>query len=393
MYKNWHPELITPTIPPEGNPKLEDLAFDLSTRASEFAGKLNPVVQAEIGELVRSMNCYYSNLIEGHNTHPIDIERALNDDYSKDKTKRNLQLEARAHIETQKKIDEGALEEPIYSTQFIKSVHKEFLFKLPQEMLLVKNPDTGQEKLVCPGEFRDGDVRVGEHIAPPSEKLAKFLSFYEEQYEERNLSKIRKIIAIPAAHHRLLWIHPFYDGNGRVARLVDHAAFRKLEIGNSLWTASRGLARRSDDYKKLLMGADQQRKGDLDGRGNLSLGALIEFCVFYLEVCWDQVDDMRTMLEPDLLLNRIENYVREKLQQEKLPRGSFEVLQYALLRGEFERGKVTEITGYKTRQARTVLTELLRLKLLVSDSPKGKVRLGFPIEAAGVWFPKLFPII
>jgi hypothetical protein len=51
----------------------------------------------------------YSNLIEGRNTHPIDIERALRNDYSQDETKRDLQLEAKAHIMVQEWIDGGAL--------------------------------------------------------------------------------------------------------------------------------------------------------------------------------------------------------------------------------------------------------------------------------------------
>ena len=55
------------------------------------------------------MNCYYSNLIEGHDTHPVDIERALKNDYSRDEKKRDLQLEAKAHIIVQQGIDTGAL--------------------------------------------------------------------------------------------------------------------------------------------------------------------------------------------------------------------------------------------------------------------------------------------
>ena len=51
------------------------------------------------------MNCYYSNLIEGHDTRPRDIERALRDDLDADEQRRNLQLEARAHIRIQQKID------------------------------------------------------------------------------------------------------------------------------------------------------------------------------------------------------------------------------------------------------------------------------------------------
>jgi len=47
------------------------------------------------------MNCYYSNLIEGHETHPRDIDRALAKDYAKEPKKRSLQLEAVAHIDSE----------------------------------------------------------------------------------------------------------------------------------------------------------------------------------------------------------------------------------------------------------------------------------------------------
>jgi len=88
---------------------LTDLAVDLSGKAAGFRSSLAPGVRAALADLVRSMNCYYSNLIEGHDTHPIDIERALKDDYSTDNKKRDLQLEAKAHIAVQRWIDEGHL--------------------------------------------------------------------------------------------------------------------------------------------------------------------------------------------------------------------------------------------------------------------------------------------
>ena len=79
---------------PEDRQELEDLATDLVAKASTLAGRLHPVMRASVGDLVRSMNCYYSNLIEGHNTLPIDIDRALNNELSKEPERRNLQLEA-----------------------------------------------------------------------------------------------------------------------------------------------------------------------------------------------------------------------------------------------------------------------------------------------------------
>ncbi len=88
---------------------LTDLALELAQKSSGFRHSLPQSLLESLADLVRAMNCYYSNLIEGHDTHPVDIERALRNDYSKDPRKRDLQLEARAHIAVQKWIDSGGL--------------------------------------------------------------------------------------------------------------------------------------------------------------------------------------------------------------------------------------------------------------------------------------------
>ena len=82
---------------PDDNKELEDLATDLVAKASGLATRLHPVLRASVGDLVRSMNCYYSNLIEGHNTLPVDIDRAMNNELATEPERRNLQLEARAY--------------------------------------------------------------------------------------------------------------------------------------------------------------------------------------------------------------------------------------------------------------------------------------------------------
>ena len=68
---------------PEDRQDIENLATDLVAKASTLAGRLHPVMRASVGDLVRSMNCYYSNLIDGHNTLPIDIDQAANNDLAK----------------------------------------------------------------------------------------------------------------------------------------------------------------------------------------------------------------------------------------------------------------------------------------------------------------------
>src|SRR5882724_4091185 len=86
---------------PDLDSGLGDQVLALVEKSSSFSGSLNASLKAAVGDIIRTMNCYYSNLIEGHDTHLADIERAMKNDYSKEPKKRNLQLEAKAHIEVQ----------------------------------------------------------------------------------------------------------------------------------------------------------------------------------------------------------------------------------------------------------------------------------------------------
>ncbi|MDD2466896.1 MAG: Fic family protein [Desulfobulbus sp.] len=385
--------LMEPMLPPEGERKLEDLAVDLATKASGLASQLPPTVRLGVGDLVRSMNCYYSNLIEGHDTHPRDIDRALaHADYSSDPQKRALQHEAIAHIEVQRLIDRREdLQVETTSVEYITWLHHEFCRRLPDELLWVENPDTGERLRVVAGELRKGWVQVGRHIPPEAEALPRFLTRFEKAYDAQKLSRVGQITALGAAHHRLLWIHPFYDGNGRVTRLMSHASLLRCGVGSSLWSVARGLARNVQEYKALLMAADEPRRGDLDGRGTLSTQALTAFCEFFLTTCVDQVDFMASLLEPSELLRRMRQHIEEEVQAGTLPKGSFSLLREALLAGEVPRGRTPEITGYGERMARNVVADLIKKGYLKSESSRAPLVLTFPIDAVERWFPRLYP--
>jgi Fic family protein len=385
--------LLEPLLPPEGERRLEDLAIDLVSKANALAGQVNPVVQQSIGTLVRSMNCYYSNLIEGHDTHPRDIDRALAKNYAREPKRRALQLEAVAHIEVQTQIDEkkDAPNDPT-STEYILWLHREFCRRLPEELLVVENPDTHEKIRMQAGQLRASDVAVGRHVPPSAAVLADFLHRFENVYDPQQHSKLRQIVTVGAAHHRLLWIHPFYDGNGRVARLMSYATLHRLGIGSTLWSVARGLARNVNRYRELLMAADETRRNDVDGRGSLSQRALTDFCEFFLQVSIDQVEFMESLLQPKELLRRIEIFVEDEVRAGRLPRGSYPVLREALLAGDLDRSLARQLTGFRERMGRTVISKLLEKGLLISEGPKDPLRLGFPLDVVERWFPKLYPV-
>jgi len=328
----------------------------------------------------------------------------MGNDYSGEPAKRDLQIESLAHIDCQRKIEEFLLSEPdLYpaSIDFLCRIHRIFYDKLPEEFRRVKDEETGEELEVVGGILRQREIRVGRHVGPTAQTLPAFLERFADFYKSDIYHGIAPIIAIAASHHHLMWIHPFLDGNGRVARLYTDASFHKLPLpGYGLWNVSRGLARRRDDYMAALTWADMPRHNDYDGRGDLSNEGLVKFCRFFFEVCLDQIDYMNGLLKLNSLLDRIRGYVQlraakiapaPKPENPRLKAEAAYMLQEALLRGGATRGDMIRVSGMAERTGRVLLGQLLDEGLLVSDTPKGLVRIAFPTFMAGYLFPDLYP--
>lgn len=379
--------------PPEA---LADLAADLSARSATLGRSLHARTAGNLAELVRVMNTYYSNLIEGHDTRPRDIERALAGEFDQDEGRRNLQVEAAAHVRVQAEADriaaEGTLPEPA-SADFIRWLHREFYRDAANAMLRIKS--AGHEFTMTPGEWRsrpEHDVAVGRHVPPSSDRVSDFMRYFQRRYEFGPMGKAGRILAMAAAHHRFNYIHPFPDGNGRVSRLMSHAmAWRADVAAHGLWSISRGVARGLEsrqEYKQMMDLADTPRESDLDGRGNLSQGALIAFIAWFLRVAIDQVTFMSSLFDLDTLAGRLRDLVAQK---RGLKPEAARLLEEVLIRGEIDRGEASRVTGLPERSARRVLTDLIEEGLLASKTPKGPVSLRFPVSSLEVLFPKLYP--
>jgi Fic family protein len=369
---------------------LTDLAIDLVQKSARFRGSLPSSLLNSLADLVRSMNCYYSNLIEGHNTHPVDIERALKNNYSREPHKRNLQLEAKAHIIVQKWIDGGGLRNGrAVSEDGICEIHRRFCAELPEELLWVEDPDTKERIKIVPGELRRRDLKVGNHVPISPGAVPRFLNRFEHVYG--HLGKTDAILGAAPGHHRLLWIHPFLDGNGRVARLVSHAVLLETLDTGAVWSVARGLARKVAEYKRHLAACDAPRRNDLDGRGTLSEEAMAAFTKFFLEVCVDQVEFMEGLMQPDALRARILLWAEEQIKLSKLPPSSGRVLEALLYRGNLPRSGVASIAGSSTRTATRIVSALTEAGVLTSDTPYAPVRLVFAAALAERWMPGLFP--
>lgn len=370
--------------------QLTEQAFELVQRSTALRYGLPPAIVRPLSGLVRAMNCYYSNLIEGHDTHPVDIERALHQDFSKDDRQRDLQLEALAHIAVQQWLDEGGL--PVgyaLTVGGIREIHRCFFGKLPVAMWSIPDPGKPGAVQIIPGEFRHQDVSVGRHIPISPGAIPRFMTRFEAVYSK--LGKVDAVLNAAAIHHRLSWIHPFLDGNGRVTRLVTHACLSEVLNTGSIWSVARGLARRATEYKQHLAACDQSRRNDLDGRGTLSEEALHRFTEFLLDICLDQVNFMTALLRPADVRTRILVWAAEEMRSGRLLPQSGNVLDAILYRVELPRAEVAGIVGTGDRQARRVVEALVKSGALEASGPRTPLRLALPVAIAARWLPGLIP--
>lgn len=374
---------------------LADLAIELQKAADDLGRGLHPESAAELADLVRVMNSYYSNLIEGHNTRPRDIESALAG-AEIDPERRPLALEAKAHVEVQRMIDglglRGELPSPT-SIDFIRWVHRAFYDGMPKEFRFIDNPDGTKAAEIVPGEFRlsaDHDVVVGRHQPPSSDRMVVFMEYFQKRFAMAERQASLRIIAIASAHHRLNYIHPFPDGNGRVSRLMSHAMALKAGIGgNGLWSISRGLARGLKDrgeYKRMMDHADSPRQGDRDGRGNLSESALKDFVEWFLTVALDQVRFSTTMFDLGRLEAHYRALVKDLVDDKRAP----DLVAAVLRHGRLPRGDANFVLKTSERTARNTLSDLVDRGFLKSDTPKTPVRIAFPLDFRERLFPNLF---
>jgi len=389
------PGRIEPCLFEEHIPaELADLSVEIQREASGLGQGLHPDSAAELADLVRMMNCYYSNLIEGHNTRPRDIEKALAGAELEEDT-RPLALEARAHIIVQRAIDEmqrnGTMPVPT-SVEFLAWVHQAFYDEMPKELRVIEHPDGSQEPIV-PGRMRqdgDSEVAVGRHHPPSSMRLSAFMDHFDKRFQIAARSASSRIIAIASAHHRLNFIHPFPDGNGRVSRLMSHAMALNAGIGGQgLWSISRGLARGLKDrgeYKQMMDHADSPRHGDRDGRGNLSEAALKTFSAWFLNVALDQITFSAKLFDLGGLDKRYQRLVADTIDDKRAP----DLISAVLRHGALDRGDAQIVLKTSERTARNTLKQLTTAGFLTSASPNTPVRLAFPLDYRERLFPNLF---
>jgi len=375
-----------PLLPQRKLDVLQDQALEVAEKSSRLGGGIHSSTISSIQGLVRSMNSYYSNRIEGQSTHPANIERALVQDFSDMPSTAKLQRIAIAYINAEKELEKigGLGLENTLRSSILLEAHRALYGRL-----LPEDRTTEEGRVIEPGLVRQENVTVGRHDPPLWTSVPDFLKRMDQIYAEPASSN-QSLIRVACAHQRMMWVHPFLDGNGRAVRLQTHLALLPLTKG--LWSMNRGLARQRDDYYAYLAAADQPRQGDLDGRGNLSEKTLWEWCQWFIGIAHDQVGFMEKMLNLSEMRRHIEALIFFRASQDKaIRKEAIAPLYHLYLAGPTKRGDFLQMTGLGERTARSLLSRLLETGLVMSDGHKSPVQFAFPLDSLQFLLPNLYP--
>lgn len=386
---------LTPYLPSDtAINRLRGLAYELAQHSAHLAGQVPWETASALGEMLSVINSYYSNRIEGQGTHPVEIEAAFKAMAAGQPD--HLVDVGTAITRVERQLPAWIINYPNLSdTAFITQLHREAYSHLGQEHLTVKYDD-GRTLQMVPGELREVDVAVGHHVACKHSDVKMAMATLSRHMRVAEGMGELGILTAATAHHRLLWIHPFVDGNGRVARLYSHACLMRVMRYAPLWSLSRGLARNKDEYYRRLIAADAPRQGDYDGRGSRSEKGLIEWIDFFLDCMRDQMQFMSTALDLEGYRKRVKKFVEVYCDGTnrgfpKLHPKSHIVLVAAYSQGSIGRGDVPAMVNLAERMSRLVTSELLEAGLLYAESPRASLKPRFPAKYLEYLFPGLGP--
>ncbi|UTL78917.1 Fic family protein [Pseudomonas putida] len=379
--------------------ELLEQVFQIMRLDEALHTEIPALLRVPMINLVQLVNSYYSNKIEGNSSAPISILRA-EDSPHEIEGDQGLQ-EVKRHVEAQRQlVNEPINKVTVCAKVTIARLHRELYVGVPERMLEMQSLEPSISARMVPGEFRKCEVRVGQHIPPPSQQMHLNLNDFERVYRLDWIHGQSRLLAAAASHHRLMWIHPFMDGNGRTGRLFTDQYLKAVGLsGYGLWCMSRGFAHNVAAYYEMLRAADTPRQGEIDGRGELSDSGLFRWTRFFTETALEQLQYFSKLLEPERLNDRIDGYF-EMRSRRVLPdsKGGYlpalqiecrDIYKTLLYLGDQRRGDIHARLGVSERTTHGLLSQMSREGLITLEH-RQPVSLKLSRRSVDFLFPSLW---
>lgn len=275
-------------------------------RASPIVNKLDRLMLNKLDDLLRKfytipatssalkrakreayfLHIYHSNAIEGN---------TLNLQQTRHIVENRMAINGKSLIEHQEVLGLDAAMKYINKTLLYRSTHVLSI----REILEIHRRVLGFSDPIESGIFREHQVFVGNFVPPPASQVESLMNeFAEWLNSDQLLSEAHPIQIAALAHYKFVYIHPFYDGNGRSSRIIMNLILMKSGYPPIIIKKEDRL-----DYYEYLEMANQ---GDVKPFIRFIARCAQRTLEAYILICNHSeisVDDVNKMIRSDLIIN------------------------------------------------------------------------------------------
>lgn len=234
--------------------------------------------------------------------------------------------------------------------------------------------DLGREGDMYAGAYRPANVRIANSShCPPESNLVP--AYMEELFSflRDDASFQFDLIKVALAHHRLVWIHPFNNGNGRTVRLFTYALLLHykfgVDIADRIVNPTAIFCSDRDRYYQMLSEADS---GEED--------KLLAWCEYVLSGLKVEIEKVKRLCDYDYVQRRIlMPALDQALEREHITDMEHKILVIAVKKKELQSADLQGLFEHKSAATRSAaIKKLVNQGMLCPfDNNKRKYYLQF----------------
>ncbi|MBD0678076.1 hypothetical protein [Pseudomonas sp. PSB11] len=178
----------------------------------------------------------------------------------------------------------------------------------------------------------------------------------------------RRIVAVLCQHYQLLHRRTLRNGIGAFARALTFEYFALLGLHPQLWSLSRGLGRRLDEYQSATGMNDPMQTDGFEGAQQLIGREQLAFIDFMLGVCHEEVDYVTTALNRRRLRESVTRAYKtnSRLKDSGIRPETMPALLALLLQGALPRSEFLTFTGLPYEAVDDQINRLIKLGIVMS---------------------------
>lgn len=378
---------FTPIIPENIDPQILELSQDLYIKSVKLKASVNEMVYESLKDTLSVVNAYFALPLNDKNIEFKTLYNLATNHASIKNSQPYIPFES--FIKVEKTLTKSKCENP-YKKEWIENIHTLYYSQQGMESFLHSPKD---DLYMQPGHLRKANVKIDKKQDSSFGLISLFLTQFETIYfASLQKDKISKLIHAICSYHRLLWIYPFLFDNEIIAKIFLDFLLRYIDVqGCEMWSFSRAIRRHEDEYKKLLINANEKVTLVNDGEGPLTNIGLKEFLNFMLKIANEEVDFMLKNMHD--FPSKVKEYVRlsqeDGFLSEPLPKESEPLIEQLLLYGKVKKSDVKKIINKQDRAVTFTLNRLTKLDLIKINSKTDEISLKFNAHFFSHLFPKI----